>query len=291
MIIPGRKSGVKKITIPKTFIRNILIGLVVIVLGALYVVYDYASIKRDRTELARLRMQTKEQSRQLRELGMKIDTFSDRMESLSKVDKKIRMLAYETSRDKKLPLGIGGSDKETKIKDMLDKDHKQVVTGMRRNIEKLNAEARDREKSFAELMAFLQNQKSILGSTPALWPVQGWVTSEFGRRRAPFSSGVEFHRGLDISTQHGKAIIAPADGFVAGTGYEPQDGNYIKINHGHGFETAYLHLSKIAVKQGMRVKKGEIIGHVGDTGRSTGPHLHYAVSVNGIAVNPRRYLR
>jgi len=287
MIIPSRKSGVKKITIPKIFIRNILIGVVVFILVSLYVVYDYASIKRDRAELNRLRAQTKEQSRQLKDLGMKMDMFSDRMEALSKVDKKIRLLAYETSSDKKLPLGIGGSDKDTKIRDLLDKDHEQVVTGMQKNLEKLNAEARDREKSFTELMAFLQNQKSILASTPSLWPVQGWVTSEFGKRKAPFSSGIEFHRGLDISTQHGKAIIAPAEGFVTGTGYEPQDGNFIKINHGHGFETAYLHLSRIAVKQGMRVKKGELIGYVG----STGPHLHYAVSVNGIHVNPRRYLR
>jgi murein DD-endopeptidase MepM/ murein hydrolase activator NlpD len=130
-----------------------------------------------------------------------------------------------------------------------------------------------------------------LASTPSLWPVQGWVTSEFGPRKAPFSSGTEFHKGLDISTQYGKAIIAPADGMVAGTGYETQDGNYIKIAHGHGFESAFLHLSRIAVKQGMRVKRGEIIGYVGDTGRSTGAHLHYSILVNGIQVNPRRYLR
>jgi murein DD-endopeptidase MepM/ murein hydrolase activator NlpD len=291
MIIPNRKSGVKKITIPKTFIRNILIGLVAITLVTLYVVYDYASIKRDRAEIARLRAQTKEQLQQLRDLGIKIDKFSDRMEELRQVDKKIRLLAYETSKDKKLPLGIGGSDKDTRIKELLDKDHDKLVTGMRKNIEKLNADASRREKSFNELLVFLHEQKSVLASTPSLWPVNGWVTSEFGSRQSPFTSGVEFHKGLDISTQFGKAIIAPADGIVAKSGYDPQDGNYIKIEHGHGFETAYLHLSRIALKQSMRVKKGELIGYVGDTGRSTGSHLHYSVLVNGIQVNPRRYLR
>jgi murein DD-endopeptidase MepM/ murein hydrolase activator NlpD len=291
MIIPNRKSGVKKITIPKTFIRNILIGLVAITLVTLYVVYDYASIKRDRAEIARLRAQTKEQLQQLHDLGMKIDKFSDRMEELRQVDKKIRLLAYETSKDKKLPLGIGGSDKDMRIKELLDKDHDKLVTGMRKNIEKLNADASRREKSFNELLVFLHEQKSVLASTPSLWPVNGWVTSEFGSRQSPFTSGVEFHKGLDISTQFGKAIIAPADGIVAKSAYDPQDGNYIKIEHGHGFETAYLHLSRIAVKQGMRVKKGELIGYVGDTGRSTGSHLHYSVLVNGIQVNPRRYLR
>jgi len=291
MIIPNRKSGVKKISVPKASLRNILIASIVIVLVALYVIYDYASINRDRTELARLRVQTKEQSQQLRDLGMKLDQFSDRMEELMQFDKKIRVLAYETSKDKKLPLGIGGSDKETRIKDLLDKDHNDVIAEMRKGVEKLNEEATEREKSFNELLAFLREQKSILASTPSLWPVQGWVTSEFGQRQSPFRSGVEFHNGLDISTRFGKEVIAPADGFVVNTGYDSQDGKFIRIEHGHGFSTAYLHLSRIAEKQGARVKKGEIIGNVGDTGRSTGSHLHYSVLVNNVQVNPRKYLR
>ena len=102
---------------------------------------------------------------------------------------------------------------------------------------------------------------------------------------------MEFHKGLDISTRFGKEIVAPADGLVVKSGFEQQDGNYVRMEHGHGFETAYLHLSRIAAKQGMRVKRGEIIGYVGDTGRSTGPHLHYAVSLNGVAVDPERFLR
>jgi murein DD-endopeptidase MepM/ murein hydrolase activator NlpD len=96
---------------------------------------------------------------------------------------------------------------------------------------------------------------------------------------------------LDISTRFGKEIIAPADGLVINTGFDSQDGKFIKIEHGHGFSTAYLHLSRIGVKQGARVKKGEIIGYVGDTGRSTGSHLHYSVLVNNVQVNPRKYLR
>ena len=292
MIIPNRKSGVRKISVPKASLRNILIVFTLIVLVTLYVIYDYASINRDRTELARLRTQTKEQSQQLRELGTKIDQFSIRMEDLQQFDKKIRVMAYEMSRDKKLPLvGIGGSDKATRIGDLLNKDHDEVIAGMRKNIEKLNEEANNREKSFNELIGFLHEQKSILASTPSLWPVQGWVTSEFGVRQSPFRSGVEFHKGLDISTRFGKEVIAPADGFVTNAGFDSEDGKFIKIEHGHGLGTAYLHLSRIAVKQGSRVKRGEIIGYVGDTGRSTGPHLHYSVLVNNVQVNPRKYLR
>ena len=291
MIIPNRKSGVKKITIPKVFVRNVLIVAIIAVLVSLYVVYDYASIKRDRAELARLKDQVKEQSQQFEDLALKIDSFSDRMEELRQVDKKIRTLAYETSHDKKLPLGVGGSDKETRIKDLMDKDQNTIVAEMHKNINKLNDDANMREKSFKELLAFLNEQKSVLASTPSLWPVEGWVTSEFGSRKSPFGAGTEFHKGLDISTRFGKEIIAPADGLVVKSGFEQHDGNYVRLEHGHGFETAYLHLSRVAAKQGMRVKRGDIIGYVGDTGRSTGPHLHYAVSVNGVAVDPERFLR
>ena len=292
MIIPSRKSGVKKISVSRVVIRNILITSIVAILVTLYVVYDYASIKRDRAELARLREQTKEQSQQFRDLAMKIDGFADRMEELRQFDKKIRILsADQTSRDRKLPLGIGGSDKETRVKELLDQDQQKMITGIREEIAKLNEDANDREKSFKELLIFLHEQKSIQAATPSIWPVKGWVTSEFGVRESPFRSGVEFHKGLDISTRFGKDVVAPADGLVIMSSYDSQDGNFVKIDHGRGLATGFAHLSRMVVKQGMRVKRGDIIGYVGDTGRSTGPHLHYAVFVNNVPVNPRKYLK
>jgi murein DD-endopeptidase MepM/ murein hydrolase activator NlpD len=242
--------------------------------------------------LARLRAQTKEQSQQFRDLAMKIDGFADRMEELRQFDKKIRILsADQTIRDRKLPLGIGGSDKETRVKELLDQDQQKLITGIREEIAKLNEDANDREKSFNELLNFLHEQKSILAATPSIWPVKGWVTSEFGVRESPFRTGVEFHKGLDISTRFGKEVVAPADGLVIVSAYDQQDGNFVKIDHGRGLATGFAHLSRMAVKQGMSVKRGDIIGYVGDTGRSTGPHLHYAVFVNNVPVNPRKYLK
>lgn len=291
MIIPNRKSGVKKISVPKSFIRNILIAFVLIILVTLYVVYDYASIKRDRAELARLRQQTKEQSQQFKELAMKIESFAERMEELRQVDKKIRTLAYETNRGRKIPLGIGGSDNDIKIKSLLDQDQQKLIAGLRRGIEKLNEDAGEREKSFTELLSFLHEQKSILACTPSIWPVKGWVTSEFGARPSPFRSGIEFHKGLDISTRFGNAVVAPADGIIVMSVYNSEDGNFVKIDHGRGLATGFAHLSKRVVSEGKRVKRGDVIGYVGDTGRSTGSHLHYAVFINGMPVNPRKYLR
>jgi murein DD-endopeptidase MepM/ murein hydrolase activator NlpD len=291
MIIPSRKSTVKKISLSTVLVRILIISSALVILIALYVVYDYAGIKRDKAELVRLRVQTKEQSQQVQDLALKIDEFSDRMEELRQSDKKLRILAtYQTKRDKTLPLGIGGS-KETRIRELLDQDQQKLISGMRKGIAALNEDAIYREKSFNELMIFLREQKSLLAVTPNIWPVKGWVTSEFGIRESPFTSGVEFHKGLDIATRFGKEVIAPADGLVIAISEQTQDGNLIKIDHGHGLVTAFAHLSKMVVKQGLRVKRGDVIGYVGDTGRSTGSHLHYAVFVNKVPVNPRRYLR
>jgi murein DD-endopeptidase MepM/ murein hydrolase activator NlpD len=292
MIIPSRKSAVKKISLSTVLVRILIISSALVILIALYVVYDYASIQRDKAELVRLRVQTKEQSQQVQDLALKIDEFSDRMEELRQSDKKLRILAtYQTKHDKRLLLGIGGSNKETRISELLDQDQQKLISGMRKGIAALNEDAINREKSFNELMIFLREQRSLLAVTPNIWPVKGWVTSEFGIRESPFTSGVEFHKGLDIATRFGKEVVAPADGLVIVVSELMQDGNLIKIDHGHGLITAFAHLSKMVVKQGLRVKRGDVIGYVGDTGRSTGSHLHYAVFVNKVPVNPRRYLR
>ncbi len=294
MIIPRRKSAVTKFSVSGNLIRGLFIGSLVAVLLSLYVLYDYASIKRDRAELARLRVQTVEQAQQIDELAFMVDEFSDRMEEFKQLDKKIRILASnQTKRDKKMPLGIGGPDSEQiRLNEMLDQDKDKLLAGMRQSLKKLNEDATEREQSFNELLKFLREQKSLLAATPSIWPVRGWVTSEFGPRENPFeSSGIEFHRGLDIATRMGKEIRATADGLVSEVAYRADDGHVVRIDHGYGLATSYCHLQKPAVKQGVRVKRGEVIGYVGNTGRSTGPHLHYAVFVNNVPVNPRKYLK
>ncbi|MEQ8214460.1 MAG: M23 family metallopeptidase, partial [Smithellaceae bacterium] len=258
-----------------------------------YALYDYAGIKSDQAELARLQAQTKEQSLQIIYLAAKVNRFADRMEDLNQYDKKIRILAdFQTKEDKIIPLGIGGSSPEgSKIKDLFHQDNQKLIAEVNKSVGNLNDAASIRERSFAELLNFLQEQKSVYTAIPLIWPVRGWVTSEFGTRVSPFGAGIEFHRGLDIATRMGKEVLATAAGFVADAGYYSAEGNLVKIDHGHGFTTAYAHLARIAVAPGTRVKKGQVIGFVGDTGRSTGSHLHYAVYINDIPVNPRRYLR
>jgi murein DD-endopeptidase MepM/ murein hydrolase activator NlpD len=128
-------------------------------------------------------------------------------------------------------------------------------------------------------------------SAPNLWPVDGQVTGSFGERIDPFNGEGAFHSGVDIGSSYGAQIIAPADGVVTFTDVMGGYGKAIMINHGSGISTRYGHLSGFAVTAGQRVHRGDVIGYVGESGRSTGPHLHYEVRINDIPVNPYKYLR
>jgi len=130
-----------------------------------------------------------------------------------------------------------------------------------------------------------------LSSAPNLWPVEGKITGAFGERVDPFNGEGAFHRGVDISSSYGYPIVAPADGVVTGADFMTGYGRMITIEHGHGIVTRYGHLSGFAVAEGQSVHRGDLIGYVGLSGRSTGPHLHYEVWVHDTPVNPYKYLR
>jgi murein DD-endopeptidase MepM/ murein hydrolase activator NlpD len=130
-----------------------------------------------------------------------------------------------------------------------------------------------------------------LADAPSLWPIEGRVASSFGEREDPFNGEGAFHSGIDIDAPYGTAVRAAGDGDIVNAGRESGYGREIQINHGHGITTLYGHLSSIAVLPGQHVTRGEIIGYVGDSGRSTGPHLHYEVRVRDVPVNPHKYLR
>jgi len=130
-----------------------------------------------------------------------------------------------------------------------------------------------------------------LAAAPTLWPVQGRVTSSFGERSDPFSGEGAFHRGVDISSDYGTRIIAPADGIVRFSDFMNGYGRTVLIDHGNGISTLYGHLSGFAVSAGQLIHRGDSIGYVGQSGRSTGPHLHYEVRIYNTPVNPHKYLR
>ena len=161
---------------------------------------------------------------------------------------------------------------------------------MHRSLDNLDTGISVQINEKAELYKFLESQKSMLASTPSIWPTKGWVSSRFGYRISPFTNQQEFHKAIDIVTRMKAPIIAPADGVVSLIGKNAGYGKVLAINHGYGLKTRYAHLSKILVKKGANIKRGQKIGLVGNTGRTTGPHLHYEVHQNAVPVNPLRFI-
>ncbi len=146
------------------------------------------------------------------------------------------------------------------------------------------------ETSYADLQEHIQDNISQLRATPSILPARGWISSEFGHRMNPFSGRKTFHQGIDIANYTGTPVFAPADGIISFAGPRGGYGNVVQIDHGFGIRTRFGHNSKINVKSGVRVKRGDKISEIGSTGRSTAPHLHYEVVLNGKPVNPRPFI-
>jgi murein DD-endopeptidase MepM/ murein hydrolase activator NlpD len=132
---------------------------------------------------------------------------------------------------------------------------------------------------------------TILADAPSMWPIEGRVASSFGQRQDPFNGEGAFHSGIDIDAPYGTPVRAPAEGDVTDAGMASGYGREVRVDHGHGLTTVYGHLSAIAVVPGEHITQGQIIGYVGQSGRATGPHLHYEVRVHNVPVNPHKYLR
>jgi murein DD-endopeptidase MepM/ murein hydrolase activator NlpD len=136
----------------------------------------------------------------------------------------------------------------------------------------------------------VERREALAAATPSIWPAHGWLTGTFGGRSDPFTGEPGFHQGIDIATDKGQPVYATADGAVQSTAYTGDYGNLIVIDHGFGLTTRYGHLSRFAVKPGQTVKRGDVIGYVGATGRATGTHVHYEILANGKLINPLQIL-
>ena len=146
------------------------------------------------------------------------------------------------------------------------------------------------EQRLSTVRSDVDRRQALAAATPSMWPIAGWISSAYGNRVDPFNGSSDFHPGLDISANHGQPIYAPADGIVESASMNGNYGNMITIDHGFGITTRYGHLSRFGIASGQTVRRGQTIGFVGSTGRSTSPHLHYEVLVNGQLTNPLRLL-
>lgn len=293
LIIPQKQGSIRKFSLSSTLLRCTVLFLVICAAVTAYLSYEFVGHRDTRDKLARLQQVETIQREQIQLLAGKVSNFQRKMEDLRQFDKKLRVMTnLEDSKDNGQFLGVGGPLPETNsVESAASRMEDALIEKIHESIDQLLEEASFQEKSFNELRSFLEKQKSVLASTPSIWPVMGWVTSEYGYRISPFTGKREFHKGIDIATRIGEEVVTPADGVVEKVAYESDMGNMVVIDHGNGLSTCYGHLlKKCEIKQGGKVSRGDLIGMVGNSGRSTGPHLHYGVRVNDVYVNPRKYL-
>jgi murein DD-endopeptidase MepM/ murein hydrolase activator NlpD len=252
-------------------------------------IYEYRENWAKVRELPNLRRRVSEQNLVLYKLHAKFETLETEVERLRVLDARVRALVNPTepapARPGKegMPTGVGGVETPAGAMD-------ESVDRLLERLGRLSQDVLVDVKDFEILYHTLDYRRMLAESVPVLWPVRGFLSSAFGIRISPFTDTEVFHRGLDIAAPPGTSVMAAASGRVARSGVDAQLGNFVVLEHGNGYRTLYGHLAERTVGEGAVVRQGDPVGTVGDTGRTTGPHLHYEVHVNGLPVNPVRFL-
>lgn len=293
MFLPGPNERVRTLSISKPALKTALLSIVALTFLSLYLFYEYNDVKDKVWELQSAREELMQQKAQVQGFALNLLDYKRQMFLLRDLDTKLRRVVSLSPRDRaRQVIGIGGPDdiRLQNLAQMGEKKQDEALKEMHHELSELKGAASRQETSLQMLIEYFEDKRSLYASTPLVWPVRGWVTSPFGNRTSPFSGIPTFHEGLDIAAQTGTPVVAPADGVVLKAGFSPGYGNMVEISHGYGIKTVFGHNSRLNVKVGQQVKRGDIISYVGDTGSSTGPHLHYEVRLNGLPVNPKKYL-
>lgn len=280
VILPHDGASVKKLNISSNFFKAIVVISVVFWLASLFMFFSYFNLKNKVVRLAEVEKINIKQREELNNLNSKIRFLETQLARLQNVDLKIREMVNLDVKGEgvKFAGGIASSSQESSADKLMEK------------AEALEKEIKVREKSLSELAEYLEDRKSLFMATPSLWPARGFITSEFGWRKDPLTGSTEYHEGVDIAGAYGAPVRAAAEGLVIESGNDAGYGKVVVIDHGYGIVTRYAHLSRSYVVVGQKVKKGGVIGAVGSSGKSTGPHVHYEVRIDGVPVNPVKYL-
>ena len=328
VIFRGSTAKPLRFSFPRKLVSKLLIVGAIFVLVDILVISHYVIRTGEVWELSSFRAEAMSAREQTGAFSSAVDDLKKRLTSMKEVNQRLRvMLGIETPKigdtangrggvDAPLPDGhtlpasekISKSDAGTQYVGSVetsqsalggqtnpsvgssDLTEQEMIASIKDDIDWLSKEAAIQEQSLQELSLAAEQKSSRWAATPSIWPVKGWVTSGFGPRVSPFTEKPAWHDGLDIGSAANAPVQAPAQGRVITVGFDSKLGNLVKIDHGFGIETLYGHLAKALVKEGQRVKRGEVVGLVGSTGLATGPHLHYMVKVHGQALDPVKYI-
>ena len=277
--------------------RNMLLALAVTVMVSLgisgWVVLHYSSRLKDAYMVESLEAQNRELKGELTAMGGEVETLRRQVAQNFDFQKKARILANMDELDDDVAqVGVGGTGiGTTQLLTSVSPADRERLASARRDIDKLLRQARLQKVDYEEILAELDEANEMVRTTPSLRPVTvGFVSSRFGWRMDPMSGRRTMHRGVDFSARLGTPVYSTADGVVTYSGVWRTYGNVVEISHGSGFVTRFAHLERRLVQKGQRVTRGDVIGRVGSTGRSTFSHLHYEIEQNGERVDPMRYV-
>lgn len=281
LIIPEGSHRVRRFRIHRNLVRGACGAALGLLLVLSLLVYDYRQIGINRVELSHLKSVNLDQRLELARLTSQLSTLQQDLQLLAQNDAKVRVMASLTPAASEAMTGVGGPPESSSEIGFSD---------LQLKIEQTRQQIDLHRQSQEEIQGLLNDQRSLLAAKPEGWPTKGWMTSLFGMRKSPFTGERKMHEGLDIAARTGTPIYATADGIVSQAETAPGYGKLVVIEHGYGYKTYYAHNSKLLVKVGQRVRRGDKIAAVGNTGSSTGSHVHYEVRRNGVPLNPRNFL-
>jgi len=292
LVVPDGLNRVKQFSVPKFLPVLMMLFLIASTVFLFELIRDYHHMKSRMPRLAHLEKENQRQRIQGIHLARRFDHITRKMNVLNEFDRKLKiMVNLEKGEDKSQFTGVGGTDPVLPDSNHeTAKIHGEPVRSMNRALDNFDHEIELGKEDKTEFYKFLENQKMLLASMPSIRPAMGWISSGFGYRGSPFTGEREFHKGIDIATRMGSSVVAPADGIVSSIIRDHRYGRLLIIKHGYGLVTRYGHLKEALVKKWQYVRLGEAIALVGNSGRSTGPQLHYEVHLNRVPVDPVRYI-
>lgn len=286
MIIPDSNQQIKSFKISIPLIKTVAIVAFSIIMAAtaslVYfgktTTYLYTVIAEKDKKIEQLTSVKEEQDKKIATLDKNAQLVSERIKGLNELEEKVRrMVGLSTPATSR-----GSVSRDGRSDANISYDNETTA--------ELISQIDQKTQSLQDLISKVAARLDYLNSIPSAYPVYGTITSPFGMRKSPFGYGSEFHPGIDISVPVGTPVKAAGKGVVTYAGWLTGYGNAVIIDHGYGIESVYGHNSEILVKVGQSVKRGDIIAKSGNTGRSTGPHVHFEVRVNGNPVDPMKYL-
>jgi len=287
IIIPHSKENSKTVNISEKTIK-ILVGIFgtffVLLVVFLIEYVSFVGIKRKYKDLTN---ESIKQRQTIVEYKVSVNKLRTTIEHMENYAKKLNVMAGLKSPDALKEVGIGGGSSVNSQEMGSGNIPRDATLG---SVKSISQEAEGIEKNLSTLVSFFEDQRIKLAFTPSIAPTKGYLSSAYGWRNDPFTGQRSFHPGIDIATQTGNPVVATAEGIVIAVKTEKMGGKTIKISHRFGYQTVYCHLSKFLVKSGQRIKRGDVIGLVGRTGKAVGPHVHYEVVLNNKSVNPYYYL-